>query len=115
MEPRVYIETSVPSFYYEARSEPDMVSRRQWTRQWWDNFSQDYLLVTSVPVIDELKRGNYPNQKKILQLVSGLALVPLEPAVSEIVEAYIQHKVMSKDPLGDALHLVPHTTNVTFC
>ncbi|MEJ7712996.1 MAG: hypothetical protein WKF84_24925 [Pyrinomonadaceae bacterium] len=42
MTPRVYVETSIPSFYYEDRPEPEMVARRQWTRQWWDNTSSDY-------------------------------------------------------------------------
>ncbi len=35
MKPRVYVETTVPSFYYEVRAEPEMVARRDWTRQWW--------------------------------------------------------------------------------
>ena len=37
MPPTVYIETTIPSFYYEVRTEPDMISRRRWKRQWWDN------------------------------------------------------------------------------
>jgi predicted nucleic acid-binding protein len=82
-----------------------MVARRQWTRQWWDNFSQNYLLVTSVAVLDELNSGDYPNKDAILELANDLPLVPIEPAIAEIVRAYIQHKVMPYDPVGDALHL----------
>jgi hypothetical protein len=33
MKPRVYVETTVPSFYYEVRDEPEMLARRDWTRQ----------------------------------------------------------------------------------
>ena len=33
---QVYIETSVPSFYYEIRKEPKMVARRNWTRERWN-------------------------------------------------------------------------------
>ncbi len=36
MAPLVYVETSIPGFYYEARPEPEMVARRLWTRRWWD-------------------------------------------------------------------------------
>ena len=32
MRKRVYIETTIPSFYFEARSEPSMAVRREWTR-----------------------------------------------------------------------------------
>ena len=51
MKPKVYIETSIPSFYHEIRTEPEMVARREWTRQWWDEAGADYMLVTSVAVL----------------------------------------------------------------
>ncbi len=105
MKPVVYIETSIPSFYHETRSEPEIVARRDWTRQWWDNFSHNYTLLTSEAVLDELSSGNYPNKQSILELVNDLPLIPVEPSITEIVQTYIQHKVMPVDPLGDALHL----------
>ena len=33
---KIYIETSIPSFYYEIRTEPDMIARKEWTRFWWN-------------------------------------------------------------------------------
>lgn len=38
-------------------------------------------------------------------LVHDLPLVPVEPAIGEIVQTYIRHRVMPTDPGGDALHL----------
>lgn len=105
MNPKVYIETSIPSFYHQTRTEPDMLARQQWTRDWWDNYCHDYLPVTSVAVLDELSRGNYPTKEDALRLMSSLPLLPLEEAITEIVQAYIQHKLMPDDPIGDALHL----------
>jgi predicted nucleic acid-binding protein len=105
MKPKVYIETSIPSFYHEVRTEPDMVARKQWTRQWWEKADDDYLLVTSVAVLDELNRGNFPSKDQAIELASNLPLLPVESAIAEIVEAYIAHKVMPADPAGDALHL----------
>lgn len=105
MPPLVYIESSILSFYCEVRTEPDMVARRQWTRQWWDDVRHDYRLVTSVAVLDELGAGSYPGRSDALDLVRDLPLVAVESEVVEIVEAYIQQKVMPRDPVGDALHL----------
>ncbi|MHC5822053.1 MAG: type II toxin-antitoxin system VapC family toxin [Nostoc sp.] len=105
MKPKVYIETSIPSFYYEARTEPDMVARREWTREWWSHASDSYVLVTSLAVLDELNRGNFPGKSEAIELISGLLFVPIESVVAEIVEVYIQQQLMPKDPLGDALHL----------
>ena len=105
MKPKVYIETSIPSFYHEIRTEPDMQARKQWTRQWWDNSHEDYSLVTSIAVLDELNRGEYPNKQQVLELIDDLPLLPVEDAIAEIVMVYIQHKVMPNEPVGDALHL----------
>lgn len=101
----VYIETSIPSFYYETRTDPEMLARRQWTRQWWDSVSARYDLVTSVAVLDELGTGEYPGKDGALQLVQGVPLVPIDEAIQDIVRAYIEHRVMPQDPAGDALHL----------
>ena len=32
---KVYIETSISSFYYEIRTEAEFVAMRNWTRLWW--------------------------------------------------------------------------------
>jgi hypothetical protein len=105
MARKVYIETTIPSFYHEVRTEPEMISRKNWTRSWWENRSDRYLLVTSVAVVDELESGGFPNKDKALALIANLPLVPVEPAVVEIMETYIKPTVMSSDPAGDALHL----------
>jgi hypothetical protein len=103
--PRVYIETTILSFYYEVRTEPEMIARRNWTRDWWDSRRQAYQLVTSVAVIDELQTGTFPNQDQAVALLMDIPLVPVEPAIIELVETYIQRMVMPRDPTGDALHL----------
>ncbi len=103
--PRVYVETTVPSFYHDARDTPDIVARRDWTRRWWDGAAESYELVTSEAVLDELEAGPAEFRAAWLDLVRGLSLVPIEPAIAEIVQAYIQHRLMPAAPGGDALHL----------
>jgi predicted nucleic acid-binding protein len=105
MKPIVYIETSIPSFYFESRTEPGMVARKAWTRQWWDHNRHDYILVTSEAVLEELDWGDYPNKKEIIALIEEIPLIHIEPAIIDIVQMYIDHKVMPQDPTGDALHL----------
>ena len=56
MKKRVYIETSIPSFYCEIRTEPEMVARCSWTREWWDQ--QSYHRVMKMkpdPVIEIIR------------------------------------------------------------
>ena len=54
----VYIETTIPSFYFETRNEPEMVARKNWTREWWDEYRSTYITVTSEAVLDELNKGD---------------------------------------------------------
>jgi len=55
--------------------------------------------------LDELERGDFDSRVDCLRLLHDLPVLAADPAVFEIVEAYIQHRVMPADPLGDALHL----------
>ena len=56
-------------------------------------------------MLDELAGGPPERSADWLALVAGLPVLIVEPAIAEIVQAYIHHKVMPADPAGDALHL----------
>src|SRR4051794_3471334 len=104
-KPRVYVESSIPSFYHEHRTDPAIVVRRQWTRQWFDAAPAAYDLLTSPAVLDALAEGRAKRCRNRLPLVGGLPFLPTDPAIAEIVRSYLRHKVMPADPGGDALHL----------
>jgi hypothetical protein len=36
MNQLIYVETSIPSFYFETRPGAQMQARREWTREWWE-------------------------------------------------------------------------------
>ena len=105
MKPSIYIETSIPSFYYEVRTEADNVARRQWTREWWDEHLSGYDAYTSEAVIEELEGGSFPGKANALELMEELPLLDINEPIIDIVATYISHRVMPNDPAGDALHL----------
>ena len=105
MKNTVYIETSIPSFYYETREEAEFVAMRSWTREWWERAKTRYLCFTSDAVISELEQGSHPQQEEKLLLVSELEQLPINRSIEEIVEVYIANYLMPKNHLGDALHL----------
>ena len=105
MAKRIYIETSIPSFYYDNRPQPEFVACRNWTREWWDKHCHDHELFISDPVLFELENGDYPNKKEVIKLVEKLTILPINDEISEMTGAYIDHKAMPKDPTGDAMHL----------
>ena len=46
MSTRVYIETTIPSFYHTLRTDPESVARMHWTRQWWVECGPQFELLT---------------------------------------------------------------------
>lgn len=78
----VYIETSIFSFYYERRTTPTALVMRDWTRQWWDQHSRPYSVMTSTAVLAELEMGSLPHRQEALALASTLPAIP-ECALSD--------------------------------
>src|SRR5262245_48120694 len=105
MTDRVYIETTIPSFYHTLRSDPESIARMHWTRQWWSEFGPQFELCTSAAVILELQRGSKEKTAERLELISKLELLEITDAVEQIVQTYISRRAMPNDPGGDALHL----------
>jgi predicted nucleic acid-binding protein len=102
---KVYIETTIPSLYFDQRKDAKTVARREWTRTWWDNYSRNYDLVTGAPVLEELSRGDHPLKNEKLRLLRDLAILRITEAVTQAVEVYVERHVMPRDPAGDAAHL----------
>lgn len=81
MKSKVYIETSIPSFYYEIRTEPDMIARKEWTCFWWDQISSryDFLLTWNCRhLANANKFGHIRRINVILGLYLPLLVTPLE-------------------------------------
>jgi hypothetical protein len=102
---RIYVETTIPSFYHTTRTGLAARARQEWTRRWWDMALDRYELMASDAVVSELQDGDYPSRDAALELVRTLPLLEITPAIAEIVDAYILHRLMPADPTGDALHL----------
>ena len=96
----VYLETTIPSFYFEQRSEPEMVSRRNWTKQWWDNYRGEYSLFISQAVISELLNGDYPNREEVVNLVYDITVLEINHDIEEVVEVYLKNHLMPQNDLG---------------
>ena len=105
----IYVETSIPSFYFETRPGAQMQARREWTREWWDYSKWQDHLVSSLWVLRELEDTPEPKRTECLTLLEGITLLKSAPEIDRMVDAYIEHKVMPADADGDARHLAVAT------
>jgi hypothetical protein len=102
---KVYVETSIPSYYHELRTDQEIVVLKNWTQHWWDFKRADFDIFTSEAVLRELENGDYPTKADAISLLNDVPILTIEPAIEEIVQAYIRHRLMPANPTGDALHL----------
>ena len=105
MQKRVYIETTIPSFYHTHRTDVESVARMHWTRQWWNENVSTVHLATSAAVIAELRQSSEEQAQARLDLLADLPLLQITGEVERIAQIYINALVMPNDPTGDALHL----------
>ena len=109
MNQLIYVETSIPSFYFETRQQATIQARRLWTREWWEVAKWRDELVSSLWVIRELEETPEPKRSECLDLIQELRLLQSAPEIDEMVEHYIANKVMPADADGDARHLAVAT------
>ena len=102
---RVYIETSIPSFYYTLRRDIESRAMQSWTRKWWAQYADQFTLVSSLAVIDELRDGRGEKTQARIDLVENLEMLSISPRIRRITQTYIDRLIMPQDPFGDALHL----------
>lgn len=100
----VYIETSIPSYYWETRTSPMAVAWREATRRWWDLHRHDYQLCTSRFVLTELSLAPQPKASRSLRLLDTTPILAPPKGLAEVVEYYIEHRLMPAEAGGDAFH-----------
>jgi len=102
----IYIETSIPSFYFETRTGVQLEARREWTREWWEVAKWSDALVTSPVVIAELEETpDQAKRKDMLELINDLPRLLYTDEIDMIAEVYLRNKIMPMEHGGDAHHL----------
>lgn len=104
-EKRIYIDTSIPSSYYTLRTDEDALAKQRMTRQWWNEYANQFSLTSSVAVIGELTRGRSEATQMRRALIESIELLPITDRTLQIARIYRDRLIMPQDPHGDALHV----------
>ena len=105
MKSRVYIETTLPSYYHETRRSPMIFAWRLATREWWDRHRAGYDLYTSKYVLAELSQAPGDKARRGIALLRDVPLLEDPPGFREVVAFYIEQHLMPVNAEGDAAHL----------
>ena len=105
MKPKVYIETTIPSFYFETRGDARAQTWRDVTREWWDAHRHRYDLFASRFVLRELADAPPPKASNALELMDETTILSEPTELADVIQYYMEHKLMPIDAYGDAAHL----------
>ena len=105
MKPKVYIETSIPSYLTAWHSRDLIVAANQEiTKQWWDSREQFDLYISAL-VIQEAGAGNPTAAQKRLEQLDDIPELNITEEVEKFAEILIQKVPLPKKARIDALHI----------
>jgi hypothetical protein len=105
MKPRVYLETTVPS-YLTAWPSRDLLraAHQQMTREWWDRRAAFDLFV-SPQVLIECEAGDPTAASDRLDALAGIPLLDQTAQVSALAEALVREVPIPPKVAADAVHI----------
>ena len=105
MKPRVYIETTIPS-YLSARPSRDVIltGNQQITRQWWSHRDEFELFVSQV-VVEEAEDGDPAAAAERLATLAGIPLLDLTPSATYLAANLMKGVPLPRRASTDALYI----------
>jgi hypothetical protein len=112
MKPKVYIETSIPS-YLTARPSNDIraMANKNATLEWWENYRFDFDLFISEFVIAEVGLGHPEAAQRRLSVIADLPELFVTEEVKVLANALITEGPIPAKSEVDAYHISVATIN----
>lgn len=106
MKPRIYLETTIPS-YLTAWPSRDLVrgAHQQITRAWWDRRRDDFDLFISQFVLDEAGAGDPSAAQRRLAVMNDLQLLDASEEVELLASELVTRVPLPAKAATDALHI----------
>ena len=104
--PRIYIETTIPS-YLTARRSRDLriAADQETTEEWWEARRTSYELFVSETVLDEAGSGDAEFAGKRLSALDGLPRLALTAEAAALATRLLTTEIIPAKAAPDALHL----------
>ena len=112
MKPKVYIETTIPS-YLTARPNNDIraTANKNTTIEWWENRKSEFEVFTSEFVIAESSQGNPEASNRRMAVIEDIPELDVNEEVKRLAKALILEGPIPKQSEIDAYHIAVATVN----
>jgi len=106
MKPKVYIETTIPS-YLAGRPSRDLViaGNQEITREWWTERRVEFDLCISQFVLDEAGLGDREAVLRRMEVLAGLNELGITDEAVRLAEKLIREGVVPQKAAVDAAHI----------
>jgi predicted nucleic acid-binding protein len=103
---KIYIETSVVS-YFTNRPSRDIVTaaRQQVTREWWEENLNRFDTYISALVLEEARGGDPISAQKRLEALKGIPVLEITDEAEDLAAALVKVGPIPESHSEDALHI----------
>ena len=112
MKPKVYLETSVLSYYTSLPSRDIITAaRQQLTHDWWEESRHQFEAYISVLVLEEAKGGDPSAANKRLNAIAGMPVLEITDEAEKLAHALVKTGPIPEEHSEDALHIALATVH----
>ena len=106
MKPRLYIETTIPSYLVARPSKQlRLAADQEATKEWWELHRHEYELFVSEIVLVEVSRGNAESAAARLAALRGIVVLDDLPAAKTLTKQLLEEVIIPPTAAEDAIHL----------
>lgn len=106
MKPRLYLETTIPSYLVARRSrDVRLLADQQATSEWWKLRRHDYDLFISETVLLEASQGDAAFAAARLAALRGIPVLRDFPLAAELAQRLLDEAIIPLKAADDATHL----------
>ena len=112
MKSKVYLETTVIS-YFTAKPSRDIITaaHQQITQEWWETRRKDFDLFISELVEQEASAGDEDAVQRRLIFLKGLPALQVDQAAIDLARFLVSENGLPEKAIGDAIHVAIATIN----
>ena len=112
MKPKVYLETTIPS-YLTSRPSRDLLvaAHQQLTSDWWNDHRHRFSLFVSERVLREAGSGDAIAAARRLAELAGIPQLEFTPEALDLARRFLSEGAIPVKSLEDAIHVAIATVN----
>jgi predicted nucleic acid-binding protein len=106
IQPSVYIESSVIS-YYSSKPSRDLIvaAHQQITTEWWESSLPNFDAYISQVVLDEIRQGDTVAADRREKSVEPFAVLEMRPDIAKLAYEYFSEIKLADKKRADSFHL----------